>query len=93
VHLSARIGRTHRLYFHTRARCQHRDGAAARPRQRIADLARMRIRNQRIVAREVLGLRGPAFELKMLLHRLFATVSIVRRRDAGWREEAVGTWL
>lgn len=92
VHLSARIGRTHRLFFHTRARCRHRDGAATRPRQSIADLARMRVRNQRIVAREVLGLRGPAFELKMLLHRLFVTVYLLRRRGPGAWAEIAGTW-
>jgi GT2 family glycosyltransferase len=92
VHLSARIARTHRLYFHARARCQHRDGATTRQRGPAAQLARMRIRNQRIVAQEVLGLRGPVFELKLLLHRLFASISVIRRRDRGWRDELLGTW-
>jgi glycosyltransferase involved in cell wall biosynthesis len=90
VHLSARIARSHRLFFHASARCSHRDGAPIRPRQNVGSLAR--IRNQRLVAREVMGLRGPALEWKLLLHRLFATVSIVRRRGAGWREEVAGTW-
>ncbi len=92
VHLSARIARTHRLYFHTAARCQHRDGAAVRPRSDMRQLARMRIRNQRIVAREVLGIRGPTLELKLLLHRMFATISVLRQRQATWREEILGTW-
>ena len=92
VHLSARIARTHRLYFHKTARCQHRDGATARPREAVRHLARMRIRNQRIVARDVLGLRGPVFEAKLLLHRFFATVSILRTRPAAWRDEILGTW-
>lgn len=92
VHLSARIARTHRLYFHTRARCNHRDGAASRGQRDGATLARMRIRNQRIVAREVLGVRGLQLELKLLLHRLFASISILRGRAPGWRYELMGTW-
>ena len=91
VHLSARIARTHRLYFHKTARCQHRDGAVTRPRDFRA-IARMRIRNQRLVAREVLGLRGPVFEAKLLLHKLFASVSVLRGRAPRWREELLGTW-
>lgn len=91
VHLSARIARTHRLYFHRTARCQHRDGATSRPRN-LRDIARMRIRNQRTVARDVLGMRGPVFELKLLLHRMFATISVLRRRDLQWRQEILGTW-
>jgi GT2 family glycosyltransferase len=93
VHLSARIVRTHRLYFHKTARCQHRDGAAVRPRDDIRARARMRIRNQRLVATDVLGLRGPVFELKMLLHRLFASVNIIRSRPPAWRDELIGTWI
>jgi GT2 family glycosyltransferase len=92
VHLSARIARSHRLYFHRTARCQHRDGAAARPRDRVRSLARMRLRNQRCVARDVLGQRGLGFELKLLLHRLFASVSVLRRREPAWRDELLGTW-
>ncbi|HEX8309715.1 MAG TPA: glycosyltransferase [Chthoniobacteraceae bacterium] len=92
VHLSARIARTHELYFHATARCQHRDGATMRPRTNQAEIARMRIRNQRIVARDVLGLRGLGFEAKLLLHKLFATVSVLRRRDSAWRAELLGTW-
>lgn len=91
VHLSARIARTHRLYFHKTARCQHRDGAVSRPRN-LTDIARMRIRNQRLVARDVLGLSGPVFEAKLLLHRLFASVSVLRARGPGWKQELTGTW-
>lgn len=91
VHLSARIARSHRLYFHKSARCQHRDGAVSRPRD-VTAIARMRIRNQRLVAREVLGLSGPVFEAKLLLHRLFASVSVLRQRGPGWKQELLGTW-
>ena len=91
VHLSARIARTHRLYFHKTAHCQHRDGAVSRPRNHTA-IARMRIRNQRLVARDVLGLHGPVFEAKLLLHRIFASVSVLRARGPGWKAELTGTW-
>jgi glycosyltransferase involved in cell wall biosynthesis len=93
VHLSARVAKTHRLYFHKTARCQHRDGATSRPRDDHRARARMRIRNQRLVATEVLGLRGPVFELKMLLHLLFVSVSILRSRPPAWRDELIGTWI
>lgn len=92
VHLSARIAKTHRLYFHKTARCTHRDGAVTRPREAIRHLARMRIRNQRLVAAEVLGLRGPELALKFFLHRIFSTVAILRSRPAAWRDELLGTW-
>lgn len=91
VHLSARIARTHRLYFHKTATCQHRDGTNSL-KKNVRAIARQRVRNQRIVARDVLGLRGPKFEAKMLIHRLFASISMVRRRQPGWKQELLGTW-
>ncbi len=55
VHLSARIAKTHRLFFHAGALCDHRDGGRG-TRSNAREIARMRIRNQRRVAREVLDL-------------------------------------
>ena len=49
VHLSARIAKTHRVYFHTRARCSHREGTNSLKKD-IAGLARQRIQTQRSVA-------------------------------------------
>ncbi len=92
VHLSARIAKTHRLYFHAGAICDHRWGTNSLKRD-LGEIARMRIRNQRIVAREVMGLSGLKFEAKMFLHRLFATVSILRRRQGEWWRELTGTWF
>jgi glycosyltransferase involved in cell wall biosynthesis len=91
VHCSARIAKTHRLYFHTRARCSHRDGTNALKRD-FAGLARQRIRHQRVVAREVMGQHGLGFAWKFLLHRLFASFNIVRRREPGWVQSLRGTW-
>lgn len=91
VHLSARIARTHRLYFHKTARCRHRDGTNSLKRD-VAGLARQRIRNQRLVAREVLGRSGATFEAKLLLHKIFASIAVLRRRDRSWKQELLGTW-
>jgi glycosyltransferase involved in cell wall biosynthesis len=91
VHLSARIARTHRLYFHKTASCQHRDGSQSRRRDALA-IARQRMRNQRLVAREVLGLSGAVFEAKLLLHKIFASIAVIRRRDSAWKDELLGTW-
>ncbi len=92
VHLSSRIARSHKLYFHSKALCQHRDagGSSGRNGRR---LARMRVRNQRLVARDVLNLRNPSLATRLFFHRLFATVYIVRARQQGWLDEMVGTWF
>ena len=91
VHLSARIGKTHRLYFHRDAPFEHRD-APSEWKRNAGALARSRIRNQRMVARDILGFSGPLFELKLLLHRLFVTVYLLRRRGPNTWPELTGTW-
>jgi GT2 family glycosyltransferase len=91
VHLSARIGRTHRLYFHRFATFEHRDAPSTFKRN-TRELARMRVRHQRLVAHDILGLREPALTWKLLLHRLFASVSILRQRRPAWPQELLGTW-
>ncbi len=92
VHLSARIARTHRLYFHRNASCSHRDGAVVGTERALARHARMRMRNQRAVAAGVLGKHGPAFELQLLFHRVFVSIGILRRRGQNRRQELLGTW-
>jgi hypothetical protein len=91
VHCSARIAKTHRLYFHTTARCSHRDGTNILKRD-YAGLARERIRNQRVVAHDVMGQHGFQLAWKFLLHRLFASFTIVRHREPGWTQSLRGTW-
>jgi hypothetical protein len=91
VHLSARIAKTHTLYFHTRAMFQHQN-VKSHSKRNVREIARMRIRNQRLVSREVIGLKGFRFTAKMLLHRVFASIAILRRRDDDWFEELTGTW-
>ena len=92
VHLSARIGKTHRLYFHKTATCGHRDGTNSLKRDYLG-LARQRIRNQRIVARNVQGLRGISLAWRFLLHRVFASITILRGRERGWIQSLKGTWF
>ena len=92
VHCSARIGKTHRLYFHKTATCGHREGTNSLKCDHLG-IARQRIRNQRIVAREVQGLRGLTFAWKFLLHRLFASLNILRGRETGWPQSLKGTWF
>ena len=92
VHLSARIARTHELYFHATAQFEHFPSPSIF-KNNLRALARERIKNQRALGMEVLGLSGLAFEGKLMLHRLFASVSILRRRERGWADEILGTWL
>jgi len=92
VHLSARIARRRRVFFHTGARFEHHDSTSLWKRDFKA-MARNRIRNQRRVADEILGFSGPAFELKLLLHRLFVTIYLLRQRSRGFGQEIAGTWL
>ncbi len=91
VHLSARVGRTHQLYFHRTATFEHRDAPSTFKRN-TRELARMRVRHQRLVAHDILGLREPMLTLKLLLHRLFASISILRQRGPTWSQELLGTW-
>jgi GT2 family glycosyltransferase len=91
VHLSARIAKTHRLFFHAGALCDHRDGGRG-TRSNAREIARMRIRNQRRVALEVLDCSGPGLELKLFLQKMFSTIAILRRREPVWWEEIAGTW-
>ncbi len=91
VHLSARIGRTHRLYFHRTATFEHRD-ATSMFKRNTCEMARMRFRNQRHVAHDIIGLREPELTAKLFLHRLFSTAVVVRWRRAGWLQELAGIW-
>lgn len=91
VHLSARIGRTHRLLFHAGAIFQHLDAPSSHKRN-VRRLAQMRMRNSQRVAREILGQRGVIFAAKVFLLRAFASIHILRNRRENWRDELIGTW-
>lgn len=92
VHLSARVARKWPLFFHAGAWVKHLDGGrsgAGDPARRARD----KIWNRRRVAEEVLGLRGWELAWKLSMHRLFASVTVLHRREPGWCRELVGTWL
>ncbi len=92
VHLSARIGKTHRLFFDGEARYEHHSAPTAFKRNKAA-LACMAMRNRRIVAREVMGQRGLSLAWSFLLLRLLNSAAILKRREPGWSGELKGTWM
>ena len=91
VHLSARIGKTHKLFFHKSAMFEHHD-APSSFKSDVQQMARMRAQNQRRVADETMSCNGAVFAVKFFLHRLFVTVSIFRNRGRDWWKEIIGTW-
>lgn len=91
VHLSARIGRTHKLFFHRYAAYQHLDETGDWKKDVIA-LTRLKWKNQKKVAREILGLSGWPLLWKFFLHRLFVTFSILKNGSRGRWREIRGIW-
>lgn len=91
VHLSARIARTHRLFFHNTAIYEHRSQSSDLKRNPFA-LTRMAIRNRLVVARDVM--RVPPFTLlwKDFAHRLFLSLVALRSRYNGWRKAILALW-
>ena len=91
VHLSARIAKTHQLYFDAEAVYEHHSAPSAFKRDPAAHAAAA-IRNRRIVARDVLSIGGVQLEIKMLLYRLFCTVAFAKSRKQAWFSAVRGTW-
>ena len=57
----------------------HREGTEESTPDHIG-LSRMYMRNQRHVAREVLGMKGFQIGVKQFAHRLFVSLAIVRQK-------------
>lgn len=91
VHLSARIARTHRLFFHKNAIYTHLSAPSGHKRD-YCGIARMKIANQRLVAHDIMGLRGWQLGWRLTLHRLFLTAHLLRSRPAGWCDSLRGIW-
>jgi len=91
VHLSARVARTHRLYFHSTARYDHFPSMSPAKRNHFRN-AKMSAQHRRLIARDVQHLG--AFELwwKDLLHRFFVSLFLLRTRPPGWVAQIAGTW-
>jgi glycosyltransferase involved in cell wall biosynthesis len=91
VHLSARIGKSHRLYFDAEAVYDHFSAPTGFKNDRAA-YAAAALKNRRIVAREVMGMPAAKFELKLFLDRIFQTVALLKTRGQGWPDAIRGTW-
>jgi GT2 family glycosyltransferase len=92
VHLSARIGKRARLYFHATARYDHFPSMSPTKRS-FFKYARMSAQHRRLIAREIQGLHGWELCWKDALHRLFVTVFLLRTRPAGWARQIAGNWM
>jgi GT2 family glycosyltransferase len=92
VHLSSRLRRHGGLYFHKTALFQHHDAPSSYKRDPRA-LLHQRLHNQRRIAREILRIPEPALTLKMLLHRLFISVCVLRGGSPTRWKEVVGAWI
>jgi GT2 family glycosyltransferase len=91
AHLSYRIGRTHKLFFRKDAPYEHNHQPSSAKSDRRA-LARMIVRHQRMMARDVLGLRSFSLLWKLTLHRLFQTIAVLRSKDQDRWQSVRGFW-
>lgn len=89
--LSARVGRTHGLYFHRGVRYAHENVQVTRA-ESTRELARMRLANRWHNATDVLRLAGRRRWWKFFLSQLFETAVILRARPASSRELLAGSW-
>jgi len=91
VHTSSRIRRHGALYFHRTALFQHHDAPSSYKRDPRA-LLRQRLRNQRLIAHDILQVSEPLLTLKMLLHRVFVSYCVLRGGNPQKWREVVGAW-
>lgn len=78
VHLSARIAKKARLFFHKTAMVTHLEGLGGVDDVSVERM-KMRTANQKKVALEVMKLPSRTFLWKFALHRLFLTLATLRR--------------
>jgi glycosyltransferase involved in cell wall biosynthesis len=91
VHLSFRIGRTHRLYFHRDATYRHLD-EPTRFKRDLPRRIRMQMVNRMRVARELLDLRGWRLLWCLTLLRCFETALLLRNRPPFWFKTLIAVW-
>lgn len=92
VHLSARIAKTSKLFFHRSAVVTHLEGRGGAEDISLARM-QMRARNQKLVALEVMNLHPMVFFFKYLLHKLFLTVALMRRPNRRCMQCILGLWM
>ncbi|MBI2497856.1 MAG: glycosyltransferase [Opitutae bacterium] len=91
VHLTARIARAAPLYFAANCPIEHHSLPSVFKRDPAA-LTAGKLRNMGVVAREILGLRGPVLGWRLFLHRLFLTAATLRTRPPRWPAVLRGIW-
>lgn len=91
VHLTARLARIGAVGFVSDATILHHSLPSEFKRD-VAGLTRGKLRNMSIIAREILGQSAASVWLRLLLHRLFLTVSFAGRRPTNWTSELRGVW-
>jgi glycosyltransferase involved in cell wall biosynthesis len=91
VHLSHRIARTHRLFFHRDAAYRHVSEPTSF-KQDLPRLLRMQLRNRRIIAHDLLKMRGIALLLRFFLLRCFETALLLKTRPPQIREALLALW-
>jgi len=91
VHLTARIARAAPLYFAACCPIQHHSLSSEFKRD-LAALTAGKLRNMRLIARDILGLRGAELAWSLLLHRLFLTLATLRTRPPQWPAVLRGLW-
>lgn len=80
VHLSARLRRHAPLYFYRDLEFIHHSATGCW-KSDLRKLIQGKLQNQKKVAREILGLSGYSLFMRMLLHRLFLSATVLRRPE------------
>lgn len=91
ANLSARIGRTHKLYFHRGVRYIHK-GSPGQYKSNARKLAAMQIVHRWHNAKSLLGLKGFELWWKFWLSLVFESLLLLRNRPMQWRESLAGRW-
>jgi len=90
VNLSARVGRTHELYFHRGIRYVHEPVPAAH-KSDARKLGTMQTAHRWYDATQLLGLTGFQRACKFLIGLSFDAIYLVRARPGGWPQQLVGS--
>lgn len=91
VHLSSRIAKRAKIYFHANAIYDHYP-KMSKAKANHTMIERMHLRHQKLIAHEIMNV--PTFTLwwKLLIHRFYLTLYFFKSRPQGWPAKLVGTW-
>lgn len=91
IHLTVRIAREAPLFFLPEPSIYHHSLQNEFKLDK-ATLTADKLKNMRLIAREVLGLSRWQLFWKWHLHRLFLTAAFILKRQNGWQAELRGLW-